>query len=134
MRINDVTQVGVLSMTAVPVFRAQEGTRVFTSALIEHAACPVALAKAGEVFSLKPMAVAGVELRGRVQEPVQVYGQPLQRQAKGGLTGSNGTSGFGGDAAGSTGAAGTTSTTSTTSTNGTNPIDPWDLRTSSPPG
>src|SRR6266851_9518336 len=50
VRINDVTQVGMLSMTAVPVFRAYEGTRVFAAvtgakavlaapAVVEHVSC-----------------------------------------------------------------------------------------------
>src|SRR6266851_5483507 len=62
-------------MTAVPVFRAQEGTRVFTAsthtavaavALVDQVAClhgavlPVIEGKASVVFSLKPLAVEPV--------------------------------------------------------------------------
>jgi hypothetical protein len=157
VRINDVTHVGVLSMSATPVFRAQDRTRVFASALVEHVSC-LHVAKASEVFYLKSLAaerpveapsaveslvgvgmaaaaakpvLAGVDLeRGRasVLGPVQGFGAQLQRQAKDELSSTDGTSGFNGDVPSTTGANGTTST------NGTNPIDPWDLRTSSPPG
>jgi hypothetical protein len=160
VRINDATQVDVLSMSSVPVFRAQDGTRVFASApaFVEHVSC-LHVAKAAEVFFLKSLAaervaaeslaveslmgtgmasaselspaagvaLEGVQLRGPVliQDPVQGYGQAIERQAKGGLTSSNGTGGF---------SSAVHSTTSTNGTKSTNPIDPWDLRTSSPPG
>jgi hypothetical protein len=136
VRINDVNPVCVLSMSDVPVFRAHEGTRVFalvsgveavsaapkSVVAVEQVACQH-VAKAETALWLKSLAAGG-------------YGDQLQRQTKGGLTGSDGTSGFAGGVrvTGTDGETSSNGTTGDTSTNGMNPIDPRDFRTSSPPG
>jgi hypothetical protein len=136
VRINDVNPTGVLSMTAVPVFRAHQGTRVFAHAtgvevvlagapvaaehvaaqVVEQVSCLTAakpaawlksLAEAGMIPVLQLGSVGGVGLEDRG------YGSFGGRVRDNGTTGTNGT---------------------TTSTTGSTLIDPRDFRTSSPPG
>jgi len=138
VRINDVNPAGVLSMTAVPVFRAHEGTRVFAPAtdvvvapanapvsaqhiavqVVEQVSCHSAakpfawlksLVEAGMVPVVQLGSAGGVGLEDRG------YGSFGGRVRTNSTTGINGTTGI-------------------NSTTGSTLNDPRDFRTSSPPG
>jgi hypothetical protein len=131
VRINDVTQIGVLSMSAVPVSRAHQGTRVFAAApgvdVVANAPFSVAEHARVERVSCRRVAkpVAGLWLKSLVEAGMV---PALQQGSTGGVGLEDRGYGFGGDQAGTTGTNGSTSFTSTTL------IDPRDFRTSSPPG
>ena len=136
MRINDVNPIGVLSMTAVPVFRAHEGTRVFTPAtdvvaaqagapvsaehvavqVVEQVACPTA---AKPFAWLKSLAEAGM-----------VPAVQLGSAGGVGLLEDGGYGSFGGRVRSNS----TTGINGTTGITGSTLNDPRDFRTSSPPG
>jgi len=131
-----MTEVSVLSMTAVPVFRAHEGTRVFSATgadvVLAVSAAPVTVVE--QAAAVERLEVQSYEGQGQGGRQLR-----LRRPIQGGTTGSDGTSGFNGggtgtDVDGTLSANGMTSTDSTNGTDSTKQLDPWDLRTSSPPG
>ena len=137
MRINDVTPAGVLSMTAVPVFRAHEGTRVFSSAtdvVVAQASAPVAVEQIAvrvEQVSCPSAAKPFAWLKSLVEAGMV---PAVQLGSADGVGLEDGYGSFGGRVRtnGTTGINGTTGTTG--SSTGSTLNDPRDFRTSSPPG
>jgi hypothetical protein len=120
-----VVSEGVVSITAVPVVRAFQGTRVLVSVSGAHVAKPSVVRWSQQLRQLPLLApCTALVSQAGVGSEAEAALQALTIQDRG----------YAAVLGGFESTAGATSEFGKTSTNGMNPIDPRDFRTSSPPG